>query len=211
MEPLENLRKIRLEKLAKIQKLAIDPYPAKVDKTYTITQCLKSQGKNVTTAGRIMGMRSHGGSQFMDLIDESGKIQLFFSKSQLSVVNCQLLELLDIGDFIQVVGRADKTQAGETTIFVKDFALLTKSTRPLPSTWYGLRDVEERYRKRYLDLLLNSKVKKVFEFRSKVIQAHRQFLLDRGYIEVETPVLQPLYGGGLARPFKTYHNALGIP
>src|SRR3989344_6723997 len=157
MEPLENLRKIRLEKLAKIQKLAIDPYPAKVDKTYTITQCLKSQGKNVTTAGRIMGMRSHGGSQFMDLIDESGKIQLFFSKSQLSVVNCQLLELLDIGDFIQVVGRVDKTQAGEITIFAKSLKLLAKSLRPIPSSFYGLKNIETKLRKRYLDLVVNPK------------------------------------------------------
>ena len=211
MEPLENLRKIRLSKLAKIQKLGIDPYPAKSDKTHTIAKCLKSQGKNVTTAGRLLGLRSHGGSTFADLVDESAKIQLFFSKSQLSVVNCQLLELLDIGDFIEVAGRVDKTQAGETTVFVSGFKLLAKSTRPLPSTWYGLKDIEERYRKRYLDLLLNPQVKKVFELRFQVVQAHRQFLLDRGYIEVETPVLQPLYGGGLARPFKTYHNALGIP
>ena len=201
MEPLENLRKIRLAKLAKIRKLKIDPYPAKSHKKDSIATSLKSQGKVVSTAGRLLGLRSHGGSTFADLVDESAKIQLFFSKSQLSIVNCQLLELLDIGDFIEISGRVDKTKAGETTIFVKDFALLTKSTRPLPSTWYGLRDVEERYRKRYLDLLLNPQVKKVFEIRSQVIQAHRQFLLDRSYIEVETPVLQSLYGGGLAPPF----------
>lgn len=211
MEPLENLRKIRLEKLEKIKKLKIDPYPAKSHKKQTVAQCLKSLGKNVQTAGRIMGLRGHGGSTFADLQDESGKIQLFFSKSQLSNVNRQLLPLLDIGDFIEVAGKVDKTKAGEITIFVDDFRLLTKSIRPLPPTWYGLKDIEERYRKRYLDLLLNPQVKKVFEMRSKVIQAHRQFLLSRGYIEVETPTLQPLYGGGLARPFKTYHNALGIP
>ena len=211
MEPLENLRKIRLKKLAKIKELKIDPFPAKSHKKQSVATCLKSIGKNVQTAGRIMGIRSHGGSIFADLVDESAKIQLFFSKSQLSTVNRQLLTLLDIGDFIEVSGRVDKTQAGETTIFVESFTLLTKSIRPLPSTWYGLKDVEERYRKRYLDFLLNPPVKKIFEIRSKVIQAHRQFLLDRGYIEVETPILQPLYGGGLARPFKTYHNALGIP
>ena len=211
MEPLEKLRKIRLEKLEKIRKLGSNPYPAKSQKEVNISDCLKSQGKNVQTAGRVMALRSHGGSTFADLVDESGKIQLFFSKDKLSTVNRELLTLLDIGDFIQVTGKVDKTQAGETTIFASDFELLTKSTRPLPSTWYGLKDIEERYRKRYLDLLFNSQVKKVFELRSQVIQAHRQFLLDRGYIEVETPVLQTLYGGGLARPFKTYHNALGIP
>lgn len=211
MEPLEKLRRIRLEKLAKIRKLGIDPYPAKSQKKQTIAESLKSQGKNVQTAGRIIGMRAHGGSTFIDLVDQSARIQLFFSKDKLSTVNRELLTLLDTGDFIQVAGKVDKTQAGEITIFVSDFKLLTKSTRPLPSTWYGLKDIEERYRKRYLDLLLNPRVKKVFEIRSQIVQAHRQFLIDRGYIEVETPVLQTLYGGGLARPFKTYHNALGIP
>src|SRR3989344_1295414 len=210
MEPLENLRKIRLEKLVKIRKLGIDPYPAKSGKKQSISDCLKSQGKNVQTAGRLIGLRAHGGSTFADLIDESGKIQLFFSESQLSIVNRQLLNLLDIGDFIEVSGKVDKTKAGQITIFANDFKLLAKSIRPLPSTWHGLKDIEERYRKRYLDLLLNDKVKHVFEIRSEVLEAHRQYLLQRGYIEVETPVLQPLYGGGLARPFKTYQNALGI-
>lgn len=205
------MRKIRLNKLEKIRELKIDPYPAKSEKKHQITQCLKSGGKKVQTAGRIIGFRAHGGSAFADLFDESGKIQLFFSKSQLSPVNGQLLDLLDIGDFIEVSGKVDKTKAGETTIFVSGFKLLTKSVRPLPSTWYGLKDIEERYRKRYLDLLLNPQIKITFEVRSKIIQAHREFLLNRGYIEVETPVLQNLYGGGLARPFKTYHNALGIP
>lgn len=211
MEPVENLKKIRLEKLAKISKLKIDPYPAQSDKKHSVSQSLKSIGKNVKTAGRIMGIRSHGGSSFVDLVDQSGKIQIFFSKDKLSTVNRELLTLLDIGDFIEVSGKVKKTQAGEITIFLDSFALLTKSVRPLPSTWHGLKDIEERYRKRYLDLILNDQVKKTFELRSKVIQAHRQFLIDRGYIEVETPVLQSLYGGGLARPFKTYHNALGIP
>ncbi len=211
MEPIENLRKIRLAKLAKLQKLKINPYPAKSEKKHSIAQCLKSQGKNVQTAGRIFGLRSHGGSTFGDLVDNTAKIQLFFSKDKLSTVNRELLTLLDIGDFIEVSGKVGKTKAGEITIFVSDLKLLTKSVRPLPSTWYGLKDIEERYRKRHLDLLLNPQVRKTFELRSKIIQAHREFLLNRGYIEVETPVLQTLYGGGLARPFKTYHNALGIP
>src|SRR3989344_8976826 len=119
MEPLEKLRKVRLEKLAKIKNLKIDPYPAKSAKKQTISECLKSQGKEVSTAGRVMAIRGHGGSSFIDIVDESGKIQLFFSKSQLSNVSCQLLDLLDIGDFIQVEGEVKKTQAGETTIFAK--------------------------------------------------------------------------------------------
>ena len=165
MEPLENLRKIRLEKLEKIRKLKIDPYPAKSEKRQTVAECLKSQGKNIRTAGRIIGFRAHGGSAFADIFDESAKIQLFFSNSQLSTLNSQLLGLLDIGDFIEVTGKVDKTKAGETTVFVSDFKLLSKSVRPLPSTWYGLKDVEERYRKRYLDLLLNPQIKKTFEIK----------------------------------------------
>src|SRR3989344_6176801 len=161
MEPIDNLRKIRLEKLEKIRKLKINPYPAKSDKQNSIADALKSQGKNVQTAGRLMGIRGHGGSSFADLADESGKIQLFFSKSQLSTVNCQLLELLDIGDFVQVSGKVGKTKAGETTIFVDAVSILTKSIRPLPSIWYGLKDAEERNRKRYLDLIMNSEVKKI--------------------------------------------------
>lgn len=211
MEPLEKLRKVRLEKLEKIRKLKIDPYPAKSEKKQSIRQSLSSTGKKVQTAGRIIGVRGHGGSTFADLTDFTGQIQLFFSKNQLSKVSGQLLELLDIGDFIQVTGKVDKTKAGEVTIFIEDFTLLAKSTRPLPSTWYGLKDVEERYRKRYLDIILNPQVQKIFEVRSQVVQAHREFLIKRGYIEVETPILQNLYGGGLARPFKTHHNALDIP
>ena len=209
MEPLENLRKIRLDKLEKIRELKLDPYPAKSDKRHSIAQCLKSQGKDVQTAGRIVGSRGHGGSTFADLTDESGKIQLFFSKSQLSNVSCQLLDLLDIGDFIQVEGEVKKTQAGETTIFANNFTLLTKSKKPLPSTWYGLKDTEERNRKRYLDLIMNPQVKKIFDTRSKIISAIREFLIEKkGYFEVESPNLQPIYGGTRARPFKTHHNTL---
>lgn len=209
MEPLEKLRRTRLEKLAKIKKLKVDPYPAKSDKKHTILKCLASQGRIVKTAGRIMGIRGHGGSTFMDLKDESGKIQLFFSSDQLSTVNRQLLTLLDIGDFIQVEGKVDKTQAGQLTIFVSGLNLLTKSIRPLPSTWYGLKDVEQRNRKRYLDLIINQGVKDVFEKRSQIVHAIRKFLIEvKGYFEVEEPILQPLYGGTRARPFITHHNTL---
>src|SRR3989344_8333306 len=209
MEPIEKLRKIRLEKLGKIKKLKIDPYPAKSNKKHSVFDVLNSLGKNVQTAGRLMAIRGHGGSSFADLVDESGKIQLFFSKSQLSGVSSQLLELLDIGDFIEVGGKVDKTKAGEITIFVDSFNILTKSARPLPSSWYGLKDVEERNRKRYLDLLMNPEVRTTFETRSKIVHAIRKFLVEeKGYFEVENPVLQPLYGGTRARPFKTHHNSL---
>lgn len=209
MEPVENLRRIRLEKLEKIKKLKIDPYPSKSNKKQSIATSTKSLGKNVLTAGRLMGLRSHGGSTFADLIDESGKIQLFFSNSQLSPVSRQLLELLDIGDFIEVSGKVDKTQAGQITIFVDDLKLLAKAIRPLPSSWYGLKDVEQRNRKRYLDLIINKDVKGIFEKRSQIVAALRKFLIEvKGYLEVEEPVLQPVYGGTRARPFKTHHNTL---
>jgi lysyl-tRNA synthetase class 2 len=211
MEPIENLKNIRLEKLEKIKNLKLNPFPSKSTKKNSIADCLKSVGKNVQTAGRLMGIRGHGGSSFADLVDESGKIQLFFSKEKLSTINNELLSLLDIGDFVQVSGRVDRTKAGETTIFADSLTILTKSIRPLPSTWYGLKDVEQRNRRRYLDLILNSGVKKTFDLRSKIVYAIRKFLIEqKGYTEVESPVLQTLYGGTRAKPFKTHHNTLGL-
>ncbi len=211
MESLEKLRQNRLEKLEKIKKLGINPYPAKSAKKQDVATCLKSAGKIIQTAGRILAIRGHGGSSFMDLVDESGKIQVFFSKDKLSAIDYELLTLLDLGDFIQVTGKVGKTQAGETTIFATSVKILTKSTRPLPSNWYGLKDVEERTRRRYLDLLINKEVKEVFEKRSKIINAIRKFLIEeKGYFEVEEPVLQPIYGGTRAKPFKTHHNSLNM-
>jgi len=208
---LQKIRQERIEKLKKLQKLGIDPYPARCQRTQTITQALKMTGKKVAVTGRIRSIRGHGSIQFFDLQDESGKIQLVFKKDKLTTYNLQFTTLLDIGDFLAAQGEVFKTKSGETSVLVKDFQILTKALHPLPSKWYGLKDIEERYRKRYLDLIMNPQVKKVFEMRSKIIDAHRRFLFKQGYIEVETPVLQPLYGGGLARPFKTYHNALGVP
>lgn len=215
---IDELRKVRLEKLEQIKKLGINPYPARCERKQTTAQALEMMGKEVAVSGRIMAIRGHGGIQFFDLRDESGKIQVVFKKDQLTTNNIQqrtknleLLDLLDIGDFIDVRGEVFKTQAGEISVLASDFHLLTKSVRPLPSQWYGFKDIEERYRKRYLDLLMSPKSKEIFEVRSKIISAMREFLVKRGYYEVETPVLQPLYGGGLARPFKTYHNVLGIP
>lgn len=208
MEPIEKLRKVRLEKLEKIRKLGLDPYPAKSDKKQTIAECLKSQDKVVATAGRIMSIRGHGGSSFADIVDQSGKIQAFFSKSQLSDVNCQLLALLDIGDFIQVTGKVNKTKAGELTIFAEDFRLLTKSIRPIPSSFYGLRDVETRLRRRYLDLLVNPQVKDLFIKKAKFWTAVHDYLVRNDFLEVETPALEVIPGGADARPFITHHNAL---
>ncbi|MEX2027883.1 MAG: amino acid--tRNA ligase-related protein, partial [Candidatus Curtissbacteria bacterium] len=207
MESLEKLRQNRLEKLEKIRKLGINPYPAISGKKQDIATALKSDGKEVETAGRIMAIRGHGGSSFMDLTDESGKIQLFFSADKLSTVNRQLLTLLDIGDFIQVTGKVGKTAAGQVTIFVSDLKLLTKSIRPLPSSFYGLKDVETRLRKRYLDLIVNPEVRDLFIKKAKFWTSVRKFLLEQDFLEVETPALELIPGGADAIPFITHHNA----
>lgn len=210
-QPIKHLIKIRREKLDKIKKLGVNPYPARCLRKEEIRQARKKLEKKVAVVGRIRSWRGHGKLQFADLYDESGKIQLVFKIDQLKKTKFEFLKLLDVGDFLAVQGEVFKTKTGEISVLVKDFQLLTKSLRPLPNKWYGLRDVEERYRKRYLDILINFQVKRTFKARSQIIAAMREFLNKKGYIEVETPVLQPIYGGGLARPFKTYHNALGIP
>lgn len=207
-EPIENLRKIRLEKLEKIRKLGIDPYPARCQRKQTIAQALKMMGKNVAVAGRIMAIRGHGGIQFFDLRDESGKIQLVFKKDNLSPTTYHLLPLLDIGDFIDAQGKIFKTQAGETSVLVKDFHLLTKAIRPLPEKREGLKDPELIFRKRYLDLVTNPKRKEMFRRKAKFWELNRQFMKDKGFLEVEVPILEHATGGADARPFVTRMNAL---
>ncbi|MCX6726039.1 MAG: lysine--tRNA ligase [Candidatus Shapirobacteria bacterium] len=210
-KPIDQLKNIRFQKLEEIKKLKINPYPARCQKKETISQALKLLDKKVAVVGRIMAIRGHGAIQFLDLIDETGKIQLVFKKENLSFLHSQLLILLDIGDFLAVQGQVFKTNAGEISVLVKDFQLLTKSLRPLPSSWYGLKDVEERYRKRYLDLIMNPQTKDVLNKRAKIIYTIRKFLIEeKGYIEVENPILQPLYGGTRARPFRTHHNTLDM-
>jgi lysyl-tRNA synthetase class 2 len=154
-----------------------------------------------------MGWRGHGNVVFADLKDESGEIQLWFQKNNLGD-EIKVLKYFDIGDFIYTKGKVVKTEAGEVTIDVAKFQLLTKSIRPLPSTWHGLKEVEERYRKRYLDLLLNVDVRERFNKRTLLIREVRRYLDAIGFWEVETPTLQPLYGGANAKPFKTHHNSL---
>ena len=215
-EPIENLRKIRLEKLEKIRKLGIDPYPARCQRKQTIAQALKMMGKNVAVAGRIMAIRGHGGIQFFDLRDESGKIQLVLKKDQLvnpalpagRSLTRQLVSLLDIGDFIDAQGKVFKTKAGETSVLVKDFHLLTKSLRPLPEKWKGLREPELIFRKRYLDLVMNLERKEMFKRKAKFWELNRQFMKDKGFLEVEVPILEHTTGGADARPFVTHMNAL---
>jgi len=214
MEPLENLRRVRIEKLKKIRKLGIEPFPARWEKLElrVKNEELRERelGETVVAAGRLMGWREHGKIIFADLLDESGKIQLAFKSNKQQATSNKLLALLDLGDFIGVEGTLFKTDAGELSIEVKELTLLAKSLRPLPEKYEGLKDVETRYRRRYLDLLVNPEVKNVFETRSKIISALRNFLDQKGFLEVETPTLQPIYGGAMARPFVTHHHSLDI-
>ncbi len=204
---LESLQKERLKKLKNIKSLGINPYPATTNRKQTTAEALKMVGKKVAVAGRLRSLRPHGKIAFADLEDVSGKIQLFFSQNELPQ-NYDFLNNLDLGDFIQAEGEVFKTQAGEITVKVQVYQLLTKSLRPLPSAWYGLEDVEERYRQRYVDLIINPEVRQVMDTRHKIVRFIRNFLEDRGFTEVETPVLQPIYGGATARPFITKHNVL---
>lgn len=207
--PLEELRKERLKKLEKIRALGISPYPAKYERKDTIAAAReKKLGSKVDIAGRIMAWREHGKLIFADLVDQSGKIQLAFQPQDLSAKTRDLLSLLDIGDFLGVSGKSFKTKVGELTVEVSGLTLLSKSLRPLPAKGQGLKDVEERYRRRYLDLIFNSEVRDRFDRISKIVGSMRRFLLGEGYSEVLTPSLQPLYGGTLARPFVTHFNAL---
>lgn len=203
-----DFRKVRLEKLEKIKAIGWNPYPASFDKKQTVSDALKNIGKTVKTAGKIFSYREHGNIAFADLKDETGKIQIFFQKKLLGEGAYMNLKLLDIGDFIGVDGKVVKTIAGEISIAPTSFVLLTKSLQPLPSEHFGLKDPETRYRQRYVDLLINPEVRERFNIRTKLVSGVREYLDKLGYWEVETPTLQPLYGGANAKPFKTHVNAL---
>lgn len=208
----DKLIQSRLQKLENVKQAGVNPYPATSSRKHTINDARqKSVGEEVSIAGRLMSLRGHGGSAFGDVRDASGQIQVWLKKDTLGEENYALTKNFDPGDFIEVEGKLLTTQAGELTVEVASVRLLTKSVRPLPSEYYGLKDVEERFRKRYADLILNPRVKEVAQTRSKIVAALRDFLINKkGYFEVETPYLQPLYGGTRARPFKTHHNALDM-
>jgi len=164
----------------------------------------------ITIAGRLMVKRPHGGSTFCDLQDGSGRIQLMARRDALGQPRYEAFGDLDTGDIIGIEGPVFRTRRGEVSVEVQDFSLLAKSLQPLPEKWHGLKDVELRYRQRHLDLISNPESRAVFELRSRVISGIRRFLDERGFLEVETPVLHSIAGGGLAKPFKTHHNALDV-
>lgn len=217
MATIEEIRKARLEKLQRIQKKGFLAYPGEVKRTHSLSALLqgfsslaKAQ-KEIIAAGRIRTVREHGGSTFFHIEDGTASMQAYLKQDRVGEVPYQFfLENIDIGDFVQLRGVLFSTKKGEKTIEVADYKILAKSLLPLPEKWHGLQDVEERYRKRYLDLLFNEQVKKNFVVRSKIMQAARSFLDKEGFLEVETPILQPLYGGAEAKPFTTRLNAFDM-
>ena len=225
MEELSDIQQIRHEKLTQVRELGFDPYPHNFERIHFAGAIVENfddfQNKTVTVAGRIMSLRRHGKAGFCHIVDASGKIQLYVRQDHVAENQFKLFELIDIGDIVGVTGEIFKTRTEEITVLAKDFHLLSKNLRPLPivkekieegerTIYDEFADKEMRYRQRYVDLLVNAEVKDVFTKRSRIISSMRKYMETRGYLEVETPILQPLYGGAAARPFITHHNALDI-
>src|SRR3989344_2162038 len=207
MSRLDQIRNERLKKVERLRQLGIDPFPSFCCKKMDVAEARKKMNQEVEVVGRIFSLRGHGKLVFADLRDESGQIQLMLKADELKD-EFKLVGLLDLGDFVLAKGQVTETEKGEISVLVKELRLLSKSIRPLPEKRQGLKDVEERYRQRYVDLLVNEEVKQVFMARTKIINLIRKFLDNQGFIEVETPVIQPLYGGATAKPFTTHYNAL---
>jgi len=213
---LKDITEQRVESLKELRSQGIDPYPHTYHPSHSIKAAiaLYRQGGEgasaaISLAGRILARRSMGKMSFLDIHGEGEKIQLCFRRDTVGQEKYNLLKKFDIGDFIGAEGTLFQTRTGELTLEASDFTMLSKSLHPLPEKWHGLADIEIRYRQRYLDLICNEEVKRIFILRSKIVTAIRSFLDDREFIEVETPVFQSRAGGALARPFITYHHALG--
>ncbi len=230
MQLLSEQEQIRRNSLKELISLGINPYPAD---NYEVNVTAKeihdkfpadnSLYRDISIAGRIMGRRVMGAAAFVELQDHTDRIQLYFKRDDIcpgedkTMYNVVFKRLLDIGDIIGVKGYVFTTQMGETTIHVTEYTLLSKSLRPLPvvkekddRVWDAFTDPEQRYRQRYLDLIVNPGIKETFTKRTRLVNSMRNFLNGKGYLEVETPILQPLYGGAAARPFKTHHNSLDM-
>ncbi|SHJ51448.1 lysine--tRNA ligase [Desulfofundulus thermosubterraneus] len=213
-EDLHELLRVRLEKLEELKAQGIEPYGGRYPRTHLAAWITghyeECEGQKVCIAGRLMARRGHGKASFGNLRDGSGQIQVYLRLNDVGAETYNLFQRLDIGDIIGVRGKVFKTRTGEITVAVEELTLLAKSLRPLPEKWHGLRDVDLRYRQRYLDLIVNPEVKNTFVIRSRVIHAIRKFLERRGFLEVETPMMHPIAGGAAARPFVTHHNALDM-
>nr|BBH95464.1 lysine--tRNA ligase [Thermogemmatispora argillosa] len=208
-------RSVRLQRLEALRERGINPYPNHVERSHTIAEVLQhfdewlGEEHSFCLVGRIRLLREMGKVAFAHIEDGTGRIQIYFRINDLGEEAYRTVRLLDIGDFIQARGFLFYTRTGERTLHVLQFAIIAKGLRPLPEKYHGLEDIELRQRKRYLDLLANGdEVKPIFVTRSRVIRAMRRFLDERGFLEVETPILQPIYGGATARPFVTHHHAL---
>ncbi|MBS3171914.1 lysine--tRNA ligase [Candidatus Woesearchaeota archaeon] len=218
MKPEDLLVKERIEKLNQIKKLGVNPYPSQFKKKDNISGIIKNFSKlkneeyskaKIKTAGKILAIREMGKASFVDIQDQDAKIQCFFREDEIKE-KYNLYKLLDIGDIIGVEGSPFRTKRGELSILIKDLLILTKSLKPLPDKWHGLKDTEERLRKRYLDILTNPEVKEMFIKKAKFWNTIRSFLMNKGFLEVETPILENSTGGAAATPFKTHHNTLDI-
>ena len=227
METGEEIRNIRLKKIEKLKSQGINPYPYKFERSHfsedVINQFekLNTGGDLISVAGRIMSIRGHGKAGFGHIHDSKGRIQIYIREDQIGKDGVELFRMLDIGDFVGVKGKVFKTRTGEITILVNELTLLAKAIRPLPIVkekegngkvilFDQFSDKEQRYRQRYIDLIVNPDVREVFIARSKIISFIRRYLEDLGFLEVETPILQPIYGGAFARPFITHLNALNM-
>ncbi len=217
MHPTNEYFQMRKKKLDDLREHGIEPYPYSYDRTHTATALLEKyhkiakgekDTKTVAVAGRIMTLRPMGKAGFAHVQDHTGQIQVYIREDIVGKDQYFIFQRLDLGDIVGVKGHVFRTKLGEVSLWVEEFTLLAKSLRPLPEKWHGLKDMELRYRYRYLDLIANPEVKKIFETRSKIIDAMREFLKSKGFLEVDTPVLQPLYGGANARPFTTFLHDL---
>lgn len=213
----EELIQERLRKLSAVEKLGVSAYPhvfrpknkaKELQTSYAQVRTEQRTTNTVVIAGRLVGLRRMGKAGFAHVRDETGRMQVYFQIDILGEKQYSFLKLLDVGDFVGVEGTVFKTKTGELTVEARKVDLLAKSLRPLPEKWHGLKDVEARYRKRYLDLVMNPEVADVFRKRTMIVDSIREFLNGKSFLEVDTPVLQPMYGGANAKPFKTHLNAL---
>jgi lysyl-tRNA synthetase class 2 len=207
-----DLLAFRRQKLQQLVEQKVDPFGGRFDVSGSVGEVRKAfaEGQRVRVAGRITAHRNMGKSQFLDLSDVSGRLQVYINLKELPPQEAGIFQLLDLGDFLGVEGEGFVTKTGEPTIRVEKFQILSKTLRPLPDKWHGISDIEIRNRQRYLDLIANPATRDIFLTRSRIIREIRQYLHDRGFVEVETPMMQPVAGGAAAQPFKTHHKALDM-